>query len=326
MNENLSPPGDGEEAPVELPKARVISGFWRRILALIVDVIVIGIVGLILGSMLFDQFARLGVWGRLVGLIITLIYLGILNSSIGRGQTIGKRIANIKVVDRDGEFLSVQKSFLRSAVLEIPFFLNGALIPPSVMTNAVGILLGLIIFGASGAIIYLYIFNRATRQSLHDLLVGSFVVRASSVEPVAAIGIWKPHLAVIGGWCLAVVIFSVVVSSAIQRVGPIAELLQLQNGIMNSGKVHMASVFVGTNYGPQGEIHYLRTNAIWRNKPDSPEKAASEIASIMLRVQPEMNKDVLAITISYGFDIGIATAWQSYNESHSPAEWQQKLQ
>lgn len=326
-NENLPPTPDTTETTSPEPEPKVIAGFWKRLLAFIIDGLLLGVVGFLLGLVFFDAFARLGGWGRLIGFIIALLYFGVLNSSIGKGQTIGKRITNIKVVDHDGQLLPLSKSFLRYTILALPFFLNGALIPPSLMMSALGIIIGLIIFGISGAIIYLYIFNRRTRQSLHDLAVGSFVVRASALESPAPMRLWKYHYLIAGIWCLIILIFAAIISPMIQRRGVFPELLTLHNSIQNSGKVHMASVFVGTSWGANGETQYLTTNAIWKNKPASPEVAASEIASIILREYPDItNKDILAVTITYGFDIGIASGWQSYNEYHSPAERRQKLQ
>lgn len=196
--ESLSPITDTPETAPRAPEPVIIAGFWKRLLALIIDSLLLGAVGFLLGLMFFDQFARLGGWGRLVGFIIALLYFGVFNSSIGKGQTIGKRITSIKVVDREGQFLSPQKSFLRSTILEVPFFLNGALIPPSVLISPLGVLVGLIIFGIGGAIIYLYIFNRRTRQSLHDLAAGSFVIRSFAAAPPVAIGISKFHIVVVG--------------------------------------------------------------------------------------------------------------------------------
>src|SRR5262249_37058904 len=228
-------------------KPRIIAGFWKRILALIIDCFLLGVVGFPLGLMFFDAFATLGGWGRLNGFIIALLYFGVLNSFIGKGQTIGKRITKIKVVDRDGQLIPLNKSFLRYAILAPPFFLNGALIPPSVMMSVLGVIIDLIIFGVGGAIIYLYTFNRRTRQSLHDLVTDSFVVGASAKESTALTRVWKYHYLIVSIWCLIILIFAVIISPMIQRREGFSPLLTLHNSIQNSGKVHMASVFVGTN-------------------------------------------------------------------------------
>lgn len=309
------------------PESRVIASFWKRLLAFLIDSLLLGVVGFLLGLIFFDTLAKLGGWGRLVGFIIALLYFGILNSSIGKGQTLGKHLTHLKVIDHEGQLISLSGSFLRYTILAVPFFLNGALIPPSAISPTVGIILSLIIFGGGGAIVYLYIFNQRTRQSLHDLAVSTFVVRASAAEPHPVVRIWKYHFVIIGALCFIFVIGALGISRIVQQRISLPELLAVDTSIQNSGKVHVASVFVGTNWGPNGQTQYFNTNAIWKTKPASQEKAAAEIASLILKEYPDiMSKDILAVTITYGFDIGIASAWQSYNEHHSPAEWKQKLQ
>jgi len=76
---------------------RTISGFWGRLLAIVLDGFVLGIVGFVSGLFFFDFYARLGGWGRLIGFGADSMYFGILNSGIGKGQTIGKRIMKIEV-------------------------------------------------------------------------------------------------------------------------------------------------------------------------------------------------------------------------------------
>jgi uncharacterized RDD family membrane protein YckC len=90
-----------------------IAGFWRRLLAFLIDCLILAIVGLVVGSIFFDAFAALGGWGKLVGFTIALIYFGTLNSTVGKGQTLGKRLVNIKVVNCEGEPISLHRSFLR---------------------------------------------------------------------------------------------------------------------------------------------------------------------------------------------------------------------
>ena len=74
------------------PAHRAISGFWRRLLAIVLDGLILGIVGFVSGLFFFNFYAQLGGWGRLIGLGVDSIYFGILNSAIGKGQTIGKRM------------------------------------------------------------------------------------------------------------------------------------------------------------------------------------------------------------------------------------------
>jgi uncharacterized RDD family membrane protein YckC len=195
---------DGSPLADQAPAQAVISGFWRRLLAFILDGLLLGLVGVVLGLFWFDPLARLGGWGRLLGFCASLVYFGVLNSAIGGGQTFGKRVMRVRVVDRSGQPISPGRSFLRYTVLGAPYFLNHLLIPPSLLMSPIGLPIVFILLGFGGAIVYLYIFNRRTRQSLHDLVAGTFVTRTT--PPGYVVGsIWRPHLIVVGGWFMAVI-------------------------------------------------------------------------------------------------------------------------
>jgi uncharacterized RDD family membrane protein YckC len=308
---------------------RAISGFWRRLLAIVLDGFILGIVGFVSGLFFFDFYARSGGWGRLIGFGFDSIYFGILNSAIGKGQTIGKRIMKIEVTNKLGEHITLGQSLLRNTILGVPFFLNGILAPASLFMSPIGYVIGFIVFGIGGATIYLYIFNRRTRQSLHDLVVGTFVTKTSPPGSVPPIPLGRPHLAVIGVWFIIVVGFLFFIPALSQR-GVFPELLAVQKSIQSSGKVHVATAMVGkswgTTSGKKWESNYFRTNAIWKERPSDYEGAAKEIAAIVLRDYPEvMKKDVMALTVMYGYDIGIARLWRSRNVQHSPQEWREIL-
>ncbi len=229
---------------------RVISGFWSRLKALFFDSCVLGSVWYYLaqGPMVFtvNGLARkigpfplwsLGAWDRPLEFCVFLVYFGVLNSSIAGGQTIFKRIMKIQVIDRSGHCISPGRSFLRSAVLFAPFFFLSGLVKSPVNENAIPLYVALPSFGMVSAIIYLYIANLRTRQSLHDLIVGTFVAQTAPPGQVASIwrefnprltrqslhdlivgpfvaqttppgqvvgSIWRPHLIVVGIWLVVV--------------------------------------------------------------------------------------------------------------------------
>jgi len=304
---------------------RIISGFWRRLLAFFLDGTLIGVFGFILGLSLFDFFAQIGGYGRIVGFCIALAYFGLLNSSIGKGQTLGKKIMKIEVVERNGRHISLVPSLIRYAILSAPFFLNGLIIPPSVVQSPIGYIIGFVIFGFGGAIIYLYIFNRRTRQSLHDLAIRTFVVKTMPKGDVAVSPVWKTHLIIVGIWFFVTISFCVAAPMITQK-GIFPELLALQKSIQSTGKVHIATTFVGKSWGimegRRWESTYFHSNAIWKTRPEDYQAAASDVASLVLsEYSKSMDKDILAVTVMYGFDIGIAQAWNKQNFNYSPQEW-----
>lgn len=131
LEENQNPDQIPEESFEEIiPPTMQIAGFWRRILALLLDSLLINGVGFGLGYLFFDQFVAMGDWGRLIGLAIFLAYFGTLNSAYGKGQTLGKRATKICVVNKNGEHISIKTSMLRALILGLPGILNQTNISP----------------------------------------------------------------------------------------------------------------------------------------------------------------------------------------------------
>jgi uncharacterized RDD family membrane protein YckC len=304
-----------------------ICGFWVRALAALVDCVPLALVGGALGALYFDSLAQLGAWGRLLGFCIALVYFGVLNSAIGNGQTIGKYIMRIRVVDRSGRPISLGRSLLRYVVLGSPVFMNGLLLPVSSIPSVIVFLIGFVVFGIGGAGCYLYVFNRRTRQSFHDLVVGTFVTKATPRGQVDGT-IWSPHLFVVAGW-LAAVTGVFVAMSGLSRQGIVPSLMKVQRDIQATGNAHTAEVSVGTfrpATGDRKQLSCVKTRAFWKAPPDLLGVAARQVALIVLRDYPEaMKMDVIDVTICYGYDIGISSFWMSQTYCRSPSEWQAML-
>ncbi len=176
------------------PGDRVICGFWTRLEAFFLDSLALSCVWFVLAegpiatttvNGLTSKIGPLwsfGRWDCLLEFCVFLVYFGVLNSSIAGGQTIFKRIMKIQVIDRSGHCISPGRSFLRSAVLLPPFFFMVRLVKPPVNENAIPSYVAFACFGLFSAIVYLYVVNLRTRQSLHDLIVGTFV--AQTTPPV----------------------------------------------------------------------------------------------------------------------------------------------
>jgi uncharacterized RDD family membrane protein YckC len=177
------------------PRLAEIAGFWRRLFAFCLDGLLLGAVGAYIGLIAYDGLVALGDWGRAVGFAIALIYFGAMDSELFRGQTLGKRVVRIKVVTVNGVPLSVGASTLRATIFCVPYFLNGAFIDAGAITSW---LLVFLVFGVGLSIVYLLLFNRRTRQSLHDLAVGAYVVSNKGGGPVGDSGrIWPAHFGVV---------------------------------------------------------------------------------------------------------------------------------
>lgn len=304
---------------------RWISGFWRRVGALFIDTIILGIVGLGLGFALETQFVELGGWGRFVGFFIALVYFGVMNSSISGGQTFGKKALKLKVVNSDNQSIDVLRSFARYSILGIPFFLNGAHFTSEALTsNWVLYPISLIVFGGLLSAAYLYIFNRVTRQSLHDFIMGTFVVNVG-VEKQETNSVWRPHLAIVGVIFVAAAIVPAF-TSGLAKSEPFKELLSAQTALMKNPSINYATVSYGqSSFSSDNKevttTTYVSAQAFLKKNSVSDTEMARKLAEILASKYSEaLQKDVIQINLIYGYDIGIASKWSNYAHRFNPKE------
>jgi len=124
-------------------------GFGPRFLAILIDIIGLAIVSGILTSILYQGDTTAG--GGLQTLLGVLYYCYFW-SSYGKGQTIGMRALNIKVIKTDGSYLDIVGAFLRY--------------------------IGLIISCLAFFIGILWVAFDAQKQGWHDKIAGTYVVKA----------------------------------------------------------------------------------------------------------------------------------------------------
>ena len=136
-------------------------GFWRRLGAYVIDVIVLGVAGVVAGSVVFDQLAALGSSARLIGLVAAVAYFGILSSGVGGSRTLGQRILKLKVLRLDGRPVGLLASCARALMLETSFILNGWAIATNdpVAAWAFDLLAMVAVFGLGLAQLYLLLFG-----------------------------------------------------------------------------------------------------------------------------------------------------------------------
>ena len=111
--------GTVETIPATHHEPMAYQGVAIRFVALLIDSIILGIIGWILG-VLFGVYtlgfsmrpqAALSGWG-IVAFIIYIAYFTYLEGT--RGQTIGKRVMGIKVVKEDGSPIDMGTAFIRN--------------------------------------------------------------------------------------------------------------------------------------------------------------------------------------------------------------------
>ncbi|MGH7601038.1 MAG: RDD family protein [bacterium] len=305
-----------------------ICGFGQRLGAFIIDLILLWIVGKILGFFFFEPFTRMGEWGVFVGLAIALLYFGIFNSAARQGQTLGKFWMRIEVVDRNSRPISLKKSFIRSAVM-ILLLWSVTIMPLSNFfssTVLLGITFKVLSTSLALMLVLFYIFNRQTRQSLHDLVVDSYVVECLPTGPIKAPPIWKGYfvISVLLSIGLSIVmlllpnqeksygIFSLRMKAPLIK----AKTLALNTAIRRNLNVHQATITeIGINQQKEKKIEVLLWPKDFPKDQETITEIGEKIVKLYLGEKPMTEDFWIVMTFKYGYDLGIAEKLSSYTHS-----------
>ncbi|MBP7416202.1 MAG: RDD family protein [Pyrinomonadaceae bacterium] len=308
-----------------------IAGFWRRFAAWIVDSILLGIAGQIIGWTFSSFWFEVGPYGRFVGLFFILFYFGLMNSWLGNGQTLGKRFLGVAVRDDENRPISIERSMIRTTILALPFILNGWALP--IFQNVVlMMLLSVIIFGLGGAIVYTMIFNRGARQGLHDLLCRTYVVYLGG-DPLPAFPQSRKIHKTIAGVILAVSVVLMgimgVASTFVTSESSFAYLYKPYQTLLSDPRFFSASVFDNTFYSGQAKsTHTLRVNVWYKGVPNREEFARiiNDVANVVLKDLENIDDfDLIEISITSGYDLGIASGSSTSGDRQSPEVWRERI-
>src|SRR5438552_16204820 len=86
------------------------AGWWTRVLAILIDAIGIGIIAGAVSSILGSNPTSTQSQG--LSTLFQAVYSTHLSSAAGKGQTLGTRAPNIRVVQTDGSYLDYFRAFL----------------------------------------------------------------------------------------------------------------------------------------------------------------------------------------------------------------------
>jgi len=295
--------------PFEAP-TRSIAGFWRRLSAFSIDVIVVSVPGFLVGFLLYEFFLNNPTWGSLIGFAITVSYFALLGSSISAGQTLGQHWIGIEVIDANGNHLSVRRSFLRYTVLFVPVFLAGAQTGvPALLASYAGL-----------AIVYLYLFNSRTRQTLHDLVTGSFVVETPGTGAIERSPVWPWHWVILG----VLAVLGTIAVSQLYRSGPFPELAAVYNALNDAEDFRVVNVKLEINKIKQ--TTGLRVIVAFSSKPTNYEQAAARIVALVEEADAQAaQRDFIAVDFEEGFHVGLAKFSTYRHVSHTPQQWEKIL-
>ncbi len=306
-----------EEKPSITSPGFEIGGMGWRIGAFLIDSFILCIVGSILVAIIKSAQLNFYGWEILIGLAIAVGYFGIFNSSIGNGQTIGKRICKIRVVDKDANCIDIKTSLLRALLLQLPWFWGFSGIPTSgieiymvlfLLQTVVSILLGLGIF-------YFFIANQKTHQGLHDLICKSYVVKADSYGSIIPQPITLTNKIVFGILSIGICLLSMSIFYFLFSI------VNKNKEVINKVTTRVESIEPVKAFGFTYSMHYnsshgssamLTVNLLVNKMPSDPRKYADETVKALRDSLNNAKKiNSFTITIIKTCNIGLAGSTDS---------------
>jgi len=317
-----------------------LGGYWRRFWVFMIDMFLLGVVGNIIGYTFQNRLIALGDWGRFIGWAIFLVYFLPLESAWGGGRSLGKRMCDLKVVGANNEPPSVLRNLARTMVLAALFFLNGTSFAGggsdglTWWTIASSFLFCLIVFGGIAAFAYLWLFTRKSKQLLHDLASGTVVVRASSERApiVATARIHKKF--VIGILCVLGIILPLLGLYAAKQIhvqNAFSKMVAAQKEIQKFSEIRSASVVENRTHtvistkSVAPDTISMNIVAILNQIPADPKQESVRLASKAIPFLKIADDMPVAVTVRWGYDLGLARMTHFISSVHTAREWMEAV-
>ena len=115
-----------------------------------------------------------------------------------------------------------------------------------------------------------------------------------------------------------------VFTSDLAQSEPFKGLLATQEAINNNDSVKYAGVTVGSSSFTSTDsgtttTTYVSTQALLYENDVDNTAIAQQLAQTIITTYPEaLSKNLIQVTLTYGYDIGIASKWNSYNHRFDP--------
>ena len=303
-----------------------VCGTWRRVGAFVLDFLILMVFGFGIIDALQGYYGDLALYDRWIGLFALISYFGIWNSRIGNGQSPGKRILKIQVVDAKGQTISLGRSLGRSFILLSPFFVGHIIFPYQTGLQLYNSLMTMVVLTLSPGLILFYFFNERTRQSLHDFAMHSFVVRKNfehewiTPPPTKQKQLNKAGLlmalsfmySIYQGFLGTPVLDQTFSSREMNEIEQIYEVLNSEEDYAWAGVTHGVA------------RSYLAVYVIFKNPPKMGdwETELKEVAQKIRRTSP-LSKELDALIIQgyYGLNFGFCQVSSSFQKNFTPEYW-----
>ncbi|HEY4187193.1 MAG TPA: RDD family protein [Polyangia bacterium] len=299
-----------------------VAGFWIRLVSDLLDAAILGVIGFVVARIFRGALLSLGERAVIFGAPITLAYTGLLQSSIGRGQTLGKRLFRLRVLRLDGQYLSLDRSLTRWAVMGIMSYGGavaialGSVLPfvkVQTMTAALGGTQLALVLGC-----VLLVPFHPLKRGLHDLLTGSIVIRGGRIPTDLIARLHNPRRdRILVFAAIAVAVIGTMASTLLSRHLPVA--LQPAARVMTSVAdlgVQNPGVVEQFNHGPNGDSHSIVVSGyVPTNDDGTPRipRADDQILTLVRDNMPLAGVDAIVISLRSGINLGIYSSYETTN-------------
>lgn len=297
-----------ESKPTDQPW---IANFWRRFSAFLIDCLLIALVGYGISQLMVQFLVENPGLARVIGFLIVLPLSIIFDSRIGHGQTPGKKLLKLRVVDKNNLQISPLKAAARAIILYGPLFLNGATFPEDLINSKLGsAFISVILFGGLFALLYLIIFNRNTRQSLHDVITGTYVINSEACIDTPT-SIWKWHIIIVSLFAFSMFALPWLVDKQLEQI-KLDDLGRVQEQLSSLPNVVSSKIMKGEKQAISGKegkstSSFISVSLSLREDTIDDEIFGQNVANhVLLNTENACSKDVISVSLSYGYSIVIA--------------------
>jgi hypothetical protein len=104
--------------------------------------------------------------------------------------------------------------------------------------------------------------------------------------------------------------------------GDMKPLMAVQRQVSRMPGVRTAGVFVGTVMNGTNHARYMTINVLTHTGDGDERVLANSVAALALDTYPPARDvDTLSVVVTHGYDIGIASRWNSNTFTFPPDEW-----
>lgn len=297
---------------------KIRPSIFQRFLALVLDFIFLGIIGIASGLLFEDFYVSLGKYGTLIGSSITIIYFSVFQSKIVRGRTPGKMAIGAKVTDLDGRYLPIGKSFLRSFIVFFP------IMNVEIFSSGNGMLIIVMLILLTVFTSIYFIFVNKSRRCLHDILTSSVVTNENvkefelndlndrSKKKLIPIGI-------IAFFMIGVGLYQTFTENTFGGILSLKQKIEERKEVISVNQINSnTTTYIGFREPSKKYSSVNLTIRIDDEKEASNTESRyfDEYYKIIKKELPEsQNVDAVVITLYYGYNIGIAGKTRSVTKS-----------